>query len=491
MDTTQVPEFKLAKVGKKRERKKAGVFWTGGGSGGAFTGATGGMGVLAIKGAIILGMAVLGAGAYNVGMSMAPKSGALSKPKAFASKEVKDASAGAAVVGPAPASGLAMVSGSLDGKTPEQRAAEAAAAEAAAKAEADRKAKEEEDARKAAEEEAKKAAASPDADAVAAAAGNGAAGGAGKNSAFGSRFGQLSSSLGGGHSGLAGGAGLSGGIGRSFGSAPNLGATGKSHGQAKQVTAGRAGARAIANKGHSSRAFRQLVAANKQSQIARNSTSEGAASAADSAFENNPGADKAITGGGAGQGGAGAGDSAPGGATSGNSGPTGCTGDCAGGTGGNPGHTDASPWKDQIKTAAGLAVAASALLIIAGIWSLMQWPYCKIVAGILGGLAAALGVAVLGLGGSIQSMGGPGTMYMVTGGIIAAAGGMVLANAASGMQGALGVSSTMISWAGIFGGLLGGATSAGDLMAPSGDAAGAGGGSSSSDGTFHKHASST
>lgn len=465
MDTTQVPEFKLAKVGKRREKKRAGAFWLGGGGGGGFAGAVGGSGVLAFKAALLALLAVMCVGAYNVGSSMAPaKKGALQKPKTFASKDIAAAPSANNAASVALPSGLAMVNGSLDGKTPEERAAEAAAAAAAAKAEADRKAKEEEDARKKAEEDAKKnAVPAVDPAAMAAAAGAGAGGagaGAGGKGIGHGKFGALSSSLGGGHSGLAGGAGLSGGVGRAFAA---TGSSGKSNSFGKTAAPSRATAKAAATpramgKG---RAFRQLVNANQRGQAARSSGgAEGAAQAADDGFTHNAGAGSAITGGGAGTGGAGAGDHAPSADPNSSKGPTGCTGDCSGGAA-NVGHTDSSPWKDEIETAGKLEIAAGIMLLVAGIFSKLSnaggpWTqFFKIAAGILGGIAAIMGGVIAGLGASINGKGGPGTMHIVIGGAYVIGGAAVIVNVAAPEVANGTIIGTIGTWGAIFGGLIG------------------------------------
>src|SRR4051812_17345858 len=93
METVEIPQIKLAKVGGRRERKKGGLAWFGRGAGGSFSGATGGLGglgglsLLAKIGVAVL-LSVLGAGAYNVGQGMKPVlDGAGQKPSLFASKD--------------------------------------------------------------------------------------------------------------------------------------------------------------------------------------------------------------------------------------------------------------------------------------------------------------------------------------------------------------------------------------------------------------------
>src|SRR3989338_3271925 len=195
----QIPEFKLAKVGVKRERKKGGIpLWFLGRGASRFSGAYGGgalggvLGGLGAKIGVSILAAALGAGAYGLGKTLAPneaKLAAAKQSKLFADGAPRYGGdlSGLPSNGRAPDS-LGMVSGSLDGKTPEQRAAEAAEAQAAANAGAQVQADQDD-----AAQQAPAAAGVPDPASLAAAAGAGAS--AGQSGPFASRFGNLSSAL--------------------------------------------------------------------------------------------------------------------------------------------------------------------------------------------------------------------------------------------------------------------------------------------------------
>lgn len=454
METAEIPNFKLAKVGKK-DRKKGGLPFGlgGGGSGSGFAGALGGsgsgagaLGALLSKAAVMLVVGMLGVGAYNVGKGMAPKMPKKAPPKPFAQAEKPKYSdlSGVIKTQDAGASSLSMVSGSLDGKTPEQRAAEAAAAEAAAKAEAERKAKEEADAAAAATgpaDAAGKAAGGGMPDAAALAGAVGAAGSAapgGKGSPFGSRFGQLSSGLGGGHSGLSGGAGMSGGIGRQF----EAGKLGQMKAMPQATTPGRTSAKPVANNGRSGRAFKQLQAAKQRSVMgAQAPSAEGASQAADSAFNNNPGANSAITGGGAGTSGAGSGGTAApganpggnsgGGPTTGSEGTDSGTGDDPCPAEGCPG-SDVTPWGGLVKLASMCILIASIILGVAALLASAPAGISTAAAEWLGGIAAALGGIALLLGAAILAQGQKwqGALFMTMGGLVTTAGLLVAVNPA-------------------------------------------------------------
>ncbi|UPT73020.1 MAG: hypothetical protein M0D55_14090 [Elusimicrobiota bacterium] len=233
---SDVPTFKVARVGNDRKRKGAGFsFLRSGGSRGGFSGATGGSGSGGGLGGL-LGGAGGGAGAQagffaskfvqamlsvmlagGIG-SAAIYIGAMStqtdepakKAAPFVAKEdVKLEGDITNLPGDPNAipNSLGYLSGSMDGLTPEERAKRAAE-------EAARKAAEEEAARKA-EEEAARTAANPAVDPNALLA-SAQADGQNKGGGLGRKFGNLSSSFGGGSS-LAGGAGMAGGVGRSFG----------------------------------------------------------------------------------------------------------------------------------------------------------------------------------------------------------------------------------------------------------------------------------
>ena len=149
-NAVQIPDLKLANVGDRR-RKKSGLAWwsTKGGSTSGSIGARGVLGGLrglagalsAGKVAVALLVAALSAGAYGLGKALAPNdSGFLAHGKS----QLFVARAGSKYDGDlsnlpgtqrSAQSGLNMVSGSLDGMTPEEREAKAKAkAEAEAEA---------------------------------------------------------------------------------------------------------------------------------------------------------------------------------------------------------------------------------------------------------------------------------------------------------------------------------------------------------------------
>ncbi|MEK7858535.1 MAG: hypothetical protein AAB320_05260 [Elusimicrobiota bacterium] len=340
----EMPAFKLAKVGGNRRKAGGGLSWLGAGAGaggGASSGAGGIIGSFAAMGGKMAVMALvgtLGAGAYGVGKSMAPDSSqfkADKKPKAFASVQTEKNKKYEVDTAKLPKSSqgsfnsLGMVSGSLDGKTPEQRAGELAAAEAAQKAEADKAAKAQAEADKEQPTPASAAAGAAGAagamdPAAMAAAAAAAAGGADKDKkGMSNKFGEMSKGLGG---GLAGGGGMSSGVGRGFdtkigGGSGRALAFGNSGSNAGRAGAARTRATPSGQRGL---ARRQLDRASSLSNQARSGTNEARSSNADAAFNNNPGAGTVITGGGAGAGrsptnGAASGPSSSGG---GGSGPT-------------------------------------------------------------------------------------------------------------------------------------------------------------------------
>ncbi|MBI5631065.1 MAG: hypothetical protein HY921_09290 [Elusimicrobia bacterium] len=389
----EVPQFKLAKVGKERGKKKGGLpLWFGSAGKGAGALATGGAGSAAGGGglaaflatvggkvAVALLVAALGAGAYGIGKQLAPNEGAFEagrKPKLFASDKGKyegDLSNLPKNTHSIPNS-MGYVTGSLDGKTPEQRAAEAAAAEAAAKAAAEKEAQAQSGEPPPAPE------ATPggvDPAALAAAGAAGAPGAAGENKGplGGKKLGELSKSLG---SGLGGG-GMSGGIGQAF-SAPKLSvkapAPSKTGNFARATKAGRASARA-ANVGSArgkTLAARQLNRAFGQSVAARSGPLDNSSARATNAFENQPAANSGITGAGAGTG---AGIQGPGSGTGG-TGVNSPSGGQPTETGNAPqaeelapapavGKKNVTPWQGLIKTAAAMLMLAGLLLLVAGI----------------------------------------------------------------------------------------------------------------------------
>ncbi len=322
--TSDVPTFKVARVGHDRKRKGGGFsFLRGGGTRGVWSGAAGGSGAGAGAGAgsmaaaaglnfskmlLIMLVSVGGIGAVGLGRMLGNASSSdVKKPKAFsmASREaVKiegDTSNLPGNTNTIPNS-LGYLSGSKDGLTPEERAKKEA--DAAAAAEAQRVADEE--AAKKAEADRLAGAPAVDPNALLASAqadgGQGAKGGGG----FGKKFGALSSSMGGGSS-LSGGAGLSGGVNRQFGSSGAItrGAGGQMAAMkgSSRPSYSKAGGSKLASSKTKGFARKQLANANAYSrQGAAASKGETAASSAGTAFDNNPGAGNVISGPGVGKG---------------------------------------------------------------------------------------------------------------------------------------------------------------------------------------------
>lgn len=553
METADIPSIQLKKVGKDRERKKSGAPLFGGGkNANAFRGALGGSGsgggaggfssVLGGAGAGGIGgaggagggffaslMARLGTqmgvrlimalvagtilgGSYLVGRAMRPQSGKHG-PRAFSDASAQKARDNARYGdtsglpgGGNMQSGLNMISGSLDGKTPEQIAAEKAAAEKAAQdAQAAEQAAAPKDAAPAADAAGAAVPALPGADAAAAAAKGG--------NAFGNRFGSLSTSLGGGsHSGLSGGAGLSGGMSGKFDTA-KLGSALRGFGgnaaapraAGKAPLASRGGPRGLAG--------RQLNKAFTQSTQAAKQAGTGASYTASQPFDNIQGSDKMIadptgsagaprsggagapagTSGGGGGGGDGQPNSLPG--TTGDTykEPDDCTkilpetfGENVKGKkyenspgGGcvlvpdDSGH--ASPWHDMVKIAKILIFLATLMLTIASIlalfakiaggslvgagaaanlWSAAMF-MCKAAAA-LAAIAALLGVAIAGMGNTKAGLviTGIGTVISVAGIVTAMMGanpaGMVVSTGRTLIAGATSAIGTAISGASAF-----------------------------------------
>jgi len=314
--TVEIPNFKLAKVGKDRDRKRGGGWLSGGrGAGSGFSGAVGGsgagggvglfgLGAGATKALITVLVSTLAcAGAWQYGKMMSAKYSVDQKggrAKVFDSKsgpQKYDDLSGVVKADNSIPNSLGYVSGSTDGLTPEERAKKAAEAEAARKAE--------EEAKKKAEEEANKqpetpASAPVDPNAVAEA-------GAAKKGLTAGKFGQLGSfnNTGG---GLSGGSGLSGGINRNFGGASGLtpkaqnGSLASFRNQSKPASAG--APHAMASKSRAKGfAKRQLDNAFTQSRQAMSAgKTESAATGAAAPFDNNPGEGNVIAGPGVGSG---------------------------------------------------------------------------------------------------------------------------------------------------------------------------------------------
>ncbi|MBI2385004.1 MAG: hypothetical protein HYV14_03210 [Elusimicrobia bacterium] len=444
---SDVPTFKVARVGSDRKRKGGGFsFLRGGGSRGAWSGATGGSGAAGGAGGAlgmnfskvmltILMTATVGSGAVYLGARSAAnvRSGGDKKPQIFSGKDIKiegDTSNLPSNSNTIPNS-LGYLTGSRDGLTPEERAKKEA--EAAAAAEAQRLA-DEEAAKKAEAENAAGKGVDPNA-LLASAKADGGAGA--KGSAFGKKFGSLSSSMGGGSS-LSGGAGLSGGVNRSFGGAGSLG-KGASAGKlaAMKGTArpsySKAGGARMASSKTKGFARKQLANANAYSRRASSAgKGETAATDAGTAFDNNPGAGNVISGPGVGKGsGSSTGaDSTPNSVDSG--GPTGnapegpvdcgpnnyltADGGCA------PINTGSG--KDAKPALTMMANIAMGLLLLIGIISTIVMVVRDTVIGAAIGEAMAsiilvLGVIVTGLGVAMMAMGD-----YVTGGIATLVGGI-------------------------------------------------------------------
>lgn len=306
---TEIPNFKLAKVGKDRERKRGGAGWLGArGAGSGFSGAVGGSGAGAgfagmslAKTALSLMIAAgLSAGAWQFGKSFSAGASVKAKPavkKVFDAKDNQGYADTSGVIKTETSipNSMGYVSGSMDGLTPEERAKKAAEAEAA-------RAAEEAAAKKTADEEAKKEAASPASGVPADPATIASTLGGNKKGLGEGKFGKLGSSFGGG-GGLSGGAGLSGGINRNFGGASATGPTKVNNGSMSAFrNAGKPGytsaGRTVAGKSKAKGfAKRQLDNAFAQSRQAMSAgKTENAAATAASAFDNNPGQGNVIAG---------------------------------------------------------------------------------------------------------------------------------------------------------------------------------------------------
>ena len=480
---TDVPEFKLAKVGKgKRERKRAGAGWFGSKGGSAFSGAFGGSGAgagaagalgAAVGGAegalgfagmtltkALLAMLIaggLGAAAWTIGRSMSSDAdgGAAAAKKIFTDKGGQYADTSGVIKGEnSLPNSLGYVSGSLDGMTPEERAKKAAAdAEAARKA-----AEEEAAAKKAAEDEAArkekenaspsgKSAVDPGALAGLDASKMGFGGGKGNN-----LHGGLSGlgGLNGGRGGLAGGSGLSGGINQGFGGG-NLakGAGGslsamKGGSKPTMISAARAAGGKSKAKGFAKRQLDNAFTQSKQAVTA--GKTETAASGAAVPFDGtNPGGGTAIGGGpGVTKGGTTTGGTADGGTPT-NGGPSGPTGNgntntntdpppacdvgynptqdgvCVKTTTSNPGGHTSYQW--MIDLAKKLMTAVTVLAVLALIYALSPWTW---------GISQIIKTVIATLGGIIGLLGmayAGASGDMMTGGIVALVGAFTVASA--------------------------------------------------------------
>lgn len=311
-----IPNFKLAKVGDRREKKRGGIPLFGGGAGGGgFMGATGGAGLLGgitnvvLKAAILSLITSVGLGAYSFMRKSAAGTGAdrMAQPKAFASRAAEKPAFPADMMGKdnkySAQSGLGMIAGRMDGKTPEQLAAEKAAADAKAAAEAEAAAKAAEGEKT---DETAAGPAVPGVDPAAMAAAAAEAEKANGTDKLGKKFGEMSKTLGAGGTGLSGGAGLAGGIGGNFAAPKFAGQSGKAlaFGNARS-NPGRSTARAgrVPSSRARGLAGRQLDRAVGLSRQAAATGGEGSAALADQAFNQGMDAGSVIEGAGSGPGG--------------------------------------------------------------------------------------------------------------------------------------------------------------------------------------------
>lgn len=260
-EALEVPDFKLAKVGKDRRRRLGGGWFAGRGASSGLRvlgggGAVSGAGASGAK--LLILCAVAGAGsasAWQWSQILREEARGAVAPAArpFAEKSAPrtyDDLSGVVRGERTIPNSLGYLAGSVDGLTPEERAKQAADAEAARRAEEEARAKE--DARVEQQAAAAKTAALDPAALLAGAAQ------AGRDAqAPSGKFGRLSSGFGGGSS-LSGGAGLSGGVSRTFAS-PNLG----------QPAKGSAGAFAKASKPAYVRTARAPSAAGRAGGLAR------------------------------------------------------------------------------------------------------------------------------------------------------------------------------------------------------------------------------
>jgi hypothetical protein len=443
---TDVPNIRLAKVGKDRERKRGGAGWLGArGAGSGFGGAVGGSGAGAgfagmSAAKVILSLVVAGsvsAGAWQFGRSF---SGPSANGKAAARKVFDDKDGGKYAdtsnvmkTQTTIPNSLGYVSGSTDGLTPEERAKRAAEAEAARVA-ADEAAK------KDAEEQAKKDQEAASADSKSAVdPATIASTMAGKKPALGEgKFGRLGGFGGG---GLSGGSGLSGGINRSFGGNADLGkpkinagsmSAFRNTGKPGFTSAGRSVAGRSKSKGFAKRQLDNAFAQSRQATSA--GKSENAAASAASPFDNNPGQGNVIAGPGLNSGaGAGTADggtpmnpNAGGGPIDSNAGAA-CSQGMAPDINGNCQTIQTQAAKDDAQYQ-WMIQLAQALLVIIGILSLACLVFkgkawFEAIADAISAIIGALGVVVAGLGLAIMAMTGDKVM----GGILTAIGALVAA----------------------------------------------------------------
>ena len=434
---SDVPTFKVARVGNDRKRKGGGwSFLRGSGARGVWSGASGGAGAgVGIAGgagaigagfglsnfAIILAVSLIGLGLAGLGRMLGNASSSdVKKPKAFsmASKDpvqLEGDTSNLPSTGNTIPNSMGYISGSMDGLTPEERAKKAA--DAAAAAEAQRIADEE--AAKKAEKD--RLAGNPAVDPNALLASAKADGGPNaKGGSLGKKFGALSSSMGSGSS-LSGGAGMSGGMNRQFASSGGI-----TKGASGQLSAMKGGAHPSSSRASNAKlamgntkgfARKQLVGANLSSRKgAAAGRSETSAADAGSAFDNNAAAGTAISGPGVGKGGGPQSD-AGGGANPGNGSPTG-GGD--GGTGcGKDKYQAADGTCKEFQTNGGtdakpmltmMANAVMAMLLIIGVVAavaivLEKTAYGTAIAQGLKGIVGMMGVMIGLMGLAMAAMG--------------------------------------------------------------------------------------
>jgi hypothetical protein len=450
--TIEVPNFKLAKVGKDREKKRGGAGWLNGGrgAGSGFGGAVGGsgagggfslfgLGATATKALLtILVSAMVSAGAWQYGKMMAAKydkasqKGAASK--LFADKgdgKYADTSDVIKSENSIPNS-LGYVSGSTDGMTPEERAKKAAADEAARKAAEDAQKKADADA-------AAKAAATPtstpvDPNAIAESA-------VPKKGLTAGKFGQFGASLGSGGGGLSGGSGLSGGINRNFAGASGLGTKGQGGSiasfhtptKASSASAPKALVSKSSAKGFAKRQLDNAFAQSRQATAA--GKGETAASSAAAPFDNNPGGGNVIAGPGVGNTSGGTSGTAATPNPTNGGGPTGdggngaaCQSDYAPDINGNcqPIQTttakNGAPYQWMIDMAEMLMALVAILALIAmlvGSTGVGQW-----ISKNIENIIRVVGVIIIGLGAAILAQSGD----KMIGGIVMAVGGLTVAS---------------------------------------------------------------
>jgi len=477
-----VPTFKLAKVGKDRDRKRGGAAWFNGGRGvgglgglGAGSEGAGGMfanlfgGMSLAKGALaLLITGLLSAGAWQFGRMFSPTS-APKGGKLFADKSSQKYSDTSDVVkgdNSIPNS-LGYVSGSLDGMTPEERAKKAAEEEAARKAAEDA-------AKKKAEEDAAAAAAADKDKAPADATAGAAVGGSGAgmpSNPFSSHFGGLSN-------GLSGGAGLSGGIGQGFGGMGGGGLGSKGvNGNLSAMKApaaaatSRAAARPMTAASGKNLAFGQLKQASSASRSAAATSGDASAATASQPFDGGSNAGgTSIDGPGVGSG-ATSGSGVGGGANSPGDGPTGGGGgstSCADGqeTTANGCETVNTPSgsnaEQSVTTMVEMAEAMMVLLaILAAIVLITEGKGpLAFIAQAMKAIMVVMGIIIAGLGAAILMQGDT-----ITGGIVTAVGAAVTIWAFAAPEKMLSMQGTTVLAAGALiasalGGLAASATSA-------------------------------